>query len=171
MLGPACCCDPPDCAGLCNDATNIIFNVTLSGFSGTKYEAGCGSCGSRDATYPLVFGNGPTFNTPQSPCTFAESSVDLCRYYYQDSCDTTFLEIDIAVYTTAGGDRRLYLQACFSSSGRTWFVSQDILMASGSTSIGCLSFTDSGTFTTCYDSASGLDCNPPTDWSIAIVEA
>jgi hypothetical protein len=177
MLGPYCCCTPPDCAGLCNDATNIVFNVTLSGFSGTRADSACPLCADRDATYSLVYGIGPRFNIPQPPCEFAESSVTLCNYYYSSECYTTFidptyLDMHISAYTTTGGDRRLYLQVIFVGIGSTriWYVSQDILMASGSTSIDCLSFTDSGTFTTCSDTGSG-DCNPPTDWSIAIVEA
>jgi hypothetical protein len=148
----------------------VVFNVTLSGFSGTKIGSDCPVCADRDATYSLVYGVGPRFNVPQPPCELTESSVTNCTYYYSSQCEDTTFDMHILVYTTSGGDRRLYLQAIFQNDPRLWIISQDILASDGSTSIECLTFTDSGTFTTCSDTGSG-DCNPPTDWSLAIVEA
>jgi len=200
MIGPAgCCCGTPDCPGFCADATNVEILVDLTGFADDTAVpnpptiGSCLVCDDLNQTYTLVYGG--SVSSPTSPCTTTDEDfgIEPCRYGGGYSCGhqagTPGMEdmfnrtvaILVYVYVTNGGDRRGYIQVYYSSTvfiysssityNRTTILADDFLIESGSSETDCLTFTRTGTLSVCTDSGgSTYDCDPPTDYSLSVVE-
>lgn len=136
-LGLACCCG---CPGFCNDLTRAILLITLKGIAGTRpTSTNCPTCDFLNQTYPLAYrADGEPFYSLQ--CAPYADMVTACLYSYRLQCDNGKIELHAWVYTTAGGDRRCYVEVRFFGFV-LWIQKADFLMASGTTEIECASFT------------------------------
>jgi len=174
-LGLNCCC--VECEGFCDDVSRAVILITLSGVAGTRPflypDDACPDCDFFNQTYPLTFrADGETLYSLL--CLPREDMVTNCTYAYFLRCDTSTLTIHFVPYTTAGGDRRGYVEVKFDSIGGIWFQSADFLMASGSTSLNCLEFTlEDEPLEYCFSSATDppTDCTAATAFDLSIVEA
>lgn len=171
-IGLNCCC--VQCEGFCNDAPRAVILVTISGITGTPVisDGNCPTCGYFNKTYPLTFR--PTGEPYYSLlCGTSEEQVEACLYAYRENCEAANLfTLHFLAYTTPGGDRRGYLEVRYFSGSTLWAMTDDFLMASGSTSLDCLSFTQSNTLTECtFTGTVGVDCQEATDYSLTIEAA
>lgn len=191
----ACCID---CAGLCLDADNVAFLVTLSGFADATAIPNppglgtCEVCDDLNQTYVLQFYSADP-GVPFTGCSTTDENFAFppCFYraFYSCYSEATegnisrVIEISLRIYATNGGDRRGFLQMTYNmvyvnnstmiSYTRYQVRAHDFLIQSGSTSTNCLSFTLADSFDlTCGTdvvSTPAYDCDPPTNFSISVV--
>jgi hypothetical protein len=169
-IGLACCCG---CPGFCSDIARATILITLKGIVGTRPiptpDATCPDCDFFNQTYPLVYQpSGETLYSLQ--CPPYEDMVTNCVYAYYLQCDTSSLTIHFLPYTTAGGDRRGYVEVRFFG-GDLWIQSADFLMASGATAIECLAFTledEPLEYCQFIGSDPASDCEPATAIDLSI---
>jgi hypothetical protein len=169
-LGLNCCCE--QCPGFCDDVARAVVLITLSGVAGTRpsADATCPDCDFFNQTYSLTYlaDNEPLYGLQ---CPPYEDMVTNCFYAYSLLCAYSEITIHFVPYTTAGGDRRGYVEVKGDSFGGNWIQSADFLMASGATAIECLEFTlTAEPLTSCLDTTTDppTDCTAPTAFDLSI---
>jgi len=165
-IGLACCCE---CPGFCNDISRATILITLKGIAGTPFS--CASCDALNQTYPL------TYRTDSAPyyslqCAPYEDMVTACLYAVLIDTECGRVYVHLWAYTTAGGDRRGYLEVRFVGAVQ-WIQKRDFLFASGSTSLNCLAFTleDEPLEYCSFIGVPGSDCAAATAIDLSIAAA